>query len=439
MIRTYRKAAVAATMTVALSLAGCGGGTGGAGNGAGGVKTSEGDVTLSLDWWGSNSRVKLTEEAVQNFEKAHPNIHVELQYKDWTGYWDQLATLIAGNNAPDVMQMDAQYLSSYASQGALYDLSQVSGYLKFDGMSSSLRDMGKLNGIQYAAPISSSQYSVLVNHDVLDKYGLTLPDTSTWTWDEFNDFAKQVWEKSNGEATGVESIDSEYGLSLWARQHGEKLWKDGKIAISEKTLAEFLQLTYDWTNNGVSGNANRWIANNNTTGTDDTDFAKNLQAMKFATATSINSYTAATGTENISIEPIPSDTKDAYTYMPAGMYWCISATTEHPAEAAMLIDYLINDEGVGQIFGTDRGVPANNSILKKLSSTADGANRKVLEYAEKYSETLGEAPGIPPNGASSIRNTMMRYMQDVALEKQSPADAAKAMISEVQAALDEAN
>lgn len=441
MTRTYRKAAVAAAMTVALSLTGCGGGSGGSGNAvAGGVKTSEGDVTLSLNWWGSNTRVQLTEQAIQNFEKDHPNIHVELQYKDWSGYWDQLATLIAGNNAPDVMQMDAQYLASYASQGALYDLSQVGDYLKFDGMTTSLRDMGKFNGIQYAAPISSSQYSVIVNHDVLDKYGLTLPDTSTWTWDEFTDFAKQLWEKSNGEVTGIESIDSELGLSLWARQHGEQLWKDGKIAISEKTLADFLQLTYDWTHNGVSGNANRWIENNNVTGgSDDTDFAKNRQAMKFATATMINSYSKSAGTENMTLEPLPSDTKDAYTYMPAGMYWAISATSEHPAEAAILIDYLLNNEGVGEIFGTERGIPANSAILKKLTAKAEGINKKVLEYAEEYSKTLGEAPSIPPNGASSIRTTMIRYQQDVALGNQSAADAAKAMIAEVQAAIDEAN
>lgn len=82
---TFRKhgvAALAATAAVAMSLSGCGaGGNGGEAE----AKLSDGDVTITLNWWGSDARVKLTEAAVDRFEQANPNIHVQTVYSDPTG------------------------------------------------------------------------------------------------------------------------------------------------------------------------------------------------------------------------------------------------------------------------------------------------------------------------------------------------------------------
>lgn len=84
-------------------------------------------------------------------------------------------------------------------------------------MDKSLADMGKINDRQYAVPASFDAFTILVNNDVLDKYGIVPPDTSKWTWGDFLGVAKQVQEKSNGEAFGTMASPYSFPLQLGAR------------------------------------------------------------------------------------------------------------------------------------------------------------------------------------------------------------------------------
>ncbi|KFI50942.1 ABC transporter substrate-binding protein [Bifidobacterium biavatii] len=425
--------AAAAVSAAALALSGCGTKAGGA---TGEVKASDGDVTIRIGYWGSDSRVKLTEEVIKGFEEKHPNIKVDMTYNDWSGYWDKLATDTAGKNSPDVMQMDELYLASYASQGSLVDLDTTSKYLDLSGMDESLRDMGKVDGTQYAAPVSSTAFGVVLNNDVIKSLGLTVPDTSNWTWDDLKAFAKQVVDKSNGETVGIAPLNNGMSLQLWARQHNENLFKDGKVAISEDTLASYLQMAYDWTHGDqISGTPDHQAEQASGT-TDQSDFATGKQAMIFTQSTQVSVYAKAAGTDNMTLVPIPNDGENAkYGYLKPGMYWAISSQSKHPAEAAELIDYLLNDEDAGKTMSTDRGIPSNNKIREALADSATGTDKQALDFPSQIQDTLGEAPSITPNGASDLDKIIARYSQKVMFGDQSSADAAKAMISELNTAI----
>lgn len=400
------------------------------------VAPSDGDVTIRLDWWGGDARVKATEEAVKGFEKQHPNIHVDTEYSDWTGYWDKLAVQSAGGNAPDVMQMDELYLAFYGSIGSLLDLGKAKGYLDLSGLDPSLAAMGKVEGKQVAAPATSAQFGVIVNNDVLDALGLTLPDTDHWTWDEFEAFAKQVSERSGGDIIGAIAPNNGYGLQLWARQHGESLFDGNAITISPQTLASFLQLPADWAANGIEGSAERWSENTAAT-LNDTDFGKGKQAMMITQATMITPYAQAAGTGNMTVVQLPQVTPGARTmYLKPGMYWAVSSGSQHPAEAAMLVDYLINDKSAGAMLGTERGIPANDDIRAMLAKDATGTDRTSLDFVDKIGPTLGDAPQITSNGASELDKTIVRYQQDVVFGKRTALAAARAMIAELQESID---
>src|SRR5262245_55444800 len=75
--------------------------------GTGGDSDASGDltkdnITLRFTWWGSDARHKRTQQVIDLFTKAHPNIQVKGEFKDWNGYWDSLATTVAANDAPDI-------------------------------------------------------------------------------------------------------------------------------------------------------------------------------------------------------------------------------------------------------------------------------------------------------------------------------------------------
>lgn len=400
------------------------------------VVPSDGDVTIRLNWWGGDARIKATEEAVKGFEKEHPNIHVETEYSDWTGYWDKLAVQSAGGNAPDVMQMDQLYLAFYGSMNALLDMDKASQYLDLSRMDADTRDTGKVEGVQVAAPATIAQFGVIVNNDILDELGIMLPDTGTWTWKEFENVAREVTEKSGGKYIGSIFMNNSYGLELWARQHGESTFDGNTVSISPETLASFLQMPADWAKNGIEGSAERW-SENTTASMNDTDFGKGRQAFMLTQATQITPYAQAAGNPHMTLAQLPQANPGEKTmYFKNGMYWAISSGSQHPAEAAMLVDYLINNRNAGTILGTERGIPANNDIRTMLAGTATGTDKLSLDFVDDIRPTVGKAPAVVPNGASELDKTIVRYQQDVVFGKRKPLDAAKAMIAELQESID---
>ena len=116
-VASSRLAAVLATTLLGASA--CGGSSGG--------PSANGEVTLRFNWWGSDTRHKLTQQVIDAFQKDHPNIKIKGEYGEWAGYWDKLATTVAANDAPDVIQMDEKYLREYADRGALLDLKKADG------------------------------------------------------------------------------------------------------------------------------------------------------------------------------------------------------------------------------------------------------------------------------------------------------------------------
>ena len=79
-------------------------------------------VELSIFWWGGEARAKLTEEALALYTKKHPNVTFKKTWQANQGYFDKLATLTAGGNAPDIFQIDDNYLAEYAARNVTLDL-----------------------------------------------------------------------------------------------------------------------------------------------------------------------------------------------------------------------------------------------------------------------------------------------------------------------------
>lgn len=73
-------------------------------------------------------------------------------------------------------------------------------------------------------------------------------------------------------------------------------------------------------------------------------------------------------------------------YAKVSMCWAISATCEHPKEAALLVNFLMNNEEAAKILGSERGVPVSQIALKTandaglLNGQVVEANGKVLAW-----------------------------------------------------------
>lgn len=428
MKRTFLRAGVGiVAASLALGLAGCGLGT--AGDGASTVLSDE-PVTIRMYWWGGDARHQRTQEVIDLFEKKHPNITVEAEFSDWNGYWEKLATSTAGKNSPDVIQMDQLYLASYADRGALADLRDLD--ISTKGMEESVLGMGESDGGLYAVPISTSAMATFVNTDLLDQIGVPLPDnTDSWTWDEYEAWAQSVTQAAPQGVYGGSLAQNEFMLQLFARQNGDELFADGDIAIDPETVEAFFQLALDSTKSGASAPASTW-AETSGLALDQQPLSVGTVATTFATATQVSAYSQASGA-NLELVPIPTvkgGEKDA-DYFKAGMYWSVSSQSKHPAEAAALIDFFLNDPEAVKIIGTERGLPAISSTLDLIGDDLTPEESKAVAFSDSRLPFLGDAPAIVPNGASDVDAVIVRYMQDVLFERQTPADAAKGFIADI--------
>ena len=103
--------AAAAAALLAATASGCGSSETG--------DTADGPVELRFSWWGNSDRAEITQQAIDKFEEANPNITVKPEFADFNGYFDRLATTVAGGDAPDVITLGGAYPREYGDRGAL--------------------------------------------------------------------------------------------------------------------------------------------------------------------------------------------------------------------------------------------------------------------------------------------------------------------------------
>ncbi|MGR6743138.1 ABC transporter substrate-binding protein [Microbacterium sp. F1-18] len=426
-------AGIAAGAAALVALSGCG-----VGNRAASTELSDGPVTLRMAWWGGDSRHERTQQVIDLFEAKYPNITIVPEFSDWSGYWEKLATATAGKNAADVIQMDELYLSSYAARGALSDLDA----LRIDtaGLDDSVLRMGRYDERLYAIPISTSSTALLVNTDLLDSIGVPLPDhTQSWTWDEFDTWAQTVTDAAPAGVYGTSVLSGSWQLQLFARQVGERLYDGDEVAVSAETVADFFRTSLDLTRSGASAPASVW-SETSSLPLDQLPFSVGTAASFFAPATLISAYAKASGA-NIELVPMPNhdDGEPTFDYFKPGMYWSISSQSRHPAEAAALVDFLLNDPEATKIIGSERGLPASTRNLDLIKPGLTSEEAEAVAYSESRVPVLGAAPAPPPLGTSDVDAIFLRYLQEVMFERTTPETAATGFIADVQASIDAAN
>ncbi|WP_309080870.1 extracellular solute-binding protein [Zhihengliuella sp.] len=414
--------AVAVAAVSALALTACGGGG----------ESEDGKVRLTFAWWGSDDRSELTEEIIAAFEEQNPDIDVVGSYSDWNGYWDRLATQTAAGDAPDVIQMDSQYLREYADRGALLDLSGVD-VSKFD---ESAVDNGRTEEGLFGITTGVNSPTILANPAVFEEAGVALPDDTTWTWDDYAEISQQISEATDGKY-GSSGPSEPLGLQVWLRQQGKALTtEEGTLGFDQADAAEYLQHHLGLMESGSYPEASMLSADQ-TVSVDQSLMGTGQSAMAQYWTNQVSTIASASGAD---IQPLrfPSPTgnaEDAGLFYKASMLLSASGQTEHPEEAQQFIDFFVNNVEAGLIGGTERGVPANSEVREAVMAELEGPDKVSAEFVEEIEPELGPSEPIPPQGFSELQNIVFRYETEVYFGRQSPEEAAGAMIGEMEQAI----
>jgi multiple sugar transport system substrate-binding protein len=371
---------------------------------------------------------------VDAFTAANPDIKVTIENNDWTAYWDKLATMTAGDNSPDVIQMDESYIAAYGARDALLDLGKVKDNLDLSAMNPKVLDTGKVGGTLVGAPIGVANFSIGVNPEVLKKAGVSMPNDKTWTWDQFAQVAAQVTEKLGSQ--GVYGLDgfgtSTAELGAWARQKGEEVWPTTGPQVSQATITSF----FDYANKLVAMKATppagRQVENA-TAVLDQSLFATNKAAFHLLFHTQISAFGTASGTE-MKLLRIPAQAAAEPPKMvdKASMYWSVSSRSKHAEAGARLIDFLLTDPAATKVLVTERGIPAIPAVQKEIAPLLDPQAKIALEFSQSIAPELVPPPQVTPPNASGFSTEFTPVGTDVLFGRSSPADGATKVLAIIQ-------
>lgn len=121
--------------------------------------------------------------------------------------------------------------------------------------------------------------------------------------------------------------------------------------------------------------------------------------------TSVNKYTGfieeAGGEAVLGDVPVMNGAARTGWYVKPATMYAISASTEHPKEAAMLLEYLVSSKEMAELQGLDKGIPSN------------AAAKQVLESEGMLEGLQGEASEIVDATDTIL---MSPYFEDSALQ-----------------------
>ncbi|MEU9989688.1 ABC transporter substrate-binding protein [Streptomyces sp. NPDC048045] len=176
-----RKAAYAVIASLALLTTAC---TGQSSSGA--TDDASKDTTINF-WhaWSAPNEVKAVKSLVAGFEKAHPNIHVNI-VGNMTDDKINQGLRSGGDRAPDVISsFTTNNVGKFCSSGALVDLNPFFKKSRIDPEATfpkTMNEYTQFDGNRCTVPLLGDAYGLYYNKTAFKKAGITAPPR---TWSEF--------------------------------------------------------------------------------------------------------------------------------------------------------------------------------------------------------------------------------------------------------------
>lgn len=316
------------------------------------VITQDEYTEISLSWWGNDTRTEYTLAAVKEFEQLHPDIRVKCSYSEWSGYQTRYNIQMMSDTESDVMLINFSWLDKYSADGnGYYDIYELSDNFDLSQFSESELSFGIRNGKLNAIPIALNTQTVYYNKTIYDRYNLALPET----WDDLFNAAEVMGDETYPIAMPAKS--AMFFITAYTEQISGKpfMSEDGKLGFGAQEMGIMLDFYVELINghvmpqveyfdksdirNGTYTGAVAWLSD-----------AENYMgpAREDGNEIVVGSYTGCT-----------DDVRGWYT-KPATLY-AVSAKTEHPEKAALLLDFILNSDEISELQGIEKGIPLSRS------------------------------------------------------------------------------
>lgn len=357
---------------------------------------------------------------VQAFQAKHPNITIEVQTAAYDQYFTKLQTMVAGGTAPDTFELNYENFVTYASAGALLDITDQAAATASTYYPRAFAVFQR-DGRQYGLPESFSDVLLFYNKDLFDAAGVAYP-TPEWTWTDELAAAKALTDASKGIWGDFQPVQFWEFYKVLAQNGGSFFSADG-------TRATF--------NDPKGVEAANWLIEKSTKhkvmptpaqmgGQDDTALFKSGKlAMWHNGIWQFAGLKDAPFSWDVQVEP-GNVTKAHHFFANAVV---ASATTAHPTEAFLWLSFLTGSpEAVKVRLDASWELPAvaDESLFASYLNQTPPANRKavfdalsdivvppVIEQQSQMTDIVTNALQAALTGQKSVSDALNEAAQQV--------------------------
>jgi len=397
--------------------------------------------TLSIMWWGSDTRAQMTEEIIHMWEEK-TGAKVEFEYYDGGTYWTQFQAKMAANDLTDVFQMGNNWLTYYDTiepLNAWIDDGTIDTTAISPAMLSTT--INQANGDVTGMSNGTNARCFAYNPAIFDEAGVAYP-TENWTWDDFAAAARAIHE-----ATGNPAITTlEYNslafstVTQWKEGYNFYAMDGSDFAFEGDTepLAYILDLLTTLQKEGAI--ADYGIQNEIGTNIEADWIAYGDAAMIMLSSNQFQALSNVAAESGITLElaTIPRVHADGQSGMVvrSSQQMSIWKGSENKEMAANFINFFINSIECNKVLNCERGVSINSDVLAALKENADEVTSKVytiIDLIGSFPDAANSSPAEPAANEEISDVLKKTYFQGLAEGKfESAQDAADQFWAEAQ-------
>lgn len=210
---------------------------------------------VALKFWGGVPPENGPQQAVDNWNKANPNIQVEyIRYvNDDTGNLKLDTALLSTTDAPDIfMTYGDPRMTKRVQSGVVEPLDEWISKSGFDveGIIGTANIRKFSDGKFYYLPANKNVGAVLINKNALDEVGEKVP--TSWNWDDYANLARKL-NKGERKGTAQDPVLNNFGEQVLATSKPQDSYinENGKSNFDSPALKKGLELQKSLEDEGV--------------------------------------------------------------------------------------------------------------------------------------------------------------------------------------------
>jgi multiple sugar transport system substrate-binding protein len=376
-----------------------------------------GTITLRWAFWGSESRVKASQEVIDIFEAANPGIKVNLEVSGGTGdHFNKVDTQLAGGAGPDIIQMGGNF-PDYVSKNVILNLNPYKGgLLNVSTIDSGAIEAGSVGGNLYGVSTGATIPALIYNKTLLERAGAPLP-AATQTWEQFRTYLASVKPRLPSGVYPLMDFGStssgSTGFGYWLRWNGTPIYDDvtETTKVTAADAKKFLDQFKDYRDNGFIPPADI-AAGYAETNVDSSSLIAGKVAIGFIVSNQFANFQASTQDELGLIE-LPGAATNKALWPQLSQVYTVNAASRNIDAAIRFINFLVNSPDAGKIIGNDRGISSSSTFRQGASSVATAEDQKVFAYHDIAGPHTSPETAHLPND-TELNSTLNLIYQRVA-------------------------